>query len=355
MDPILRRFVDAADEAEAARELDDLIAQQALPLARAIVARKLSSYGGGGGHPDVQDRDDVIGEAMVVLIERLHRMRQTPDEGAIEQFENYAAAVIHSACAHHIRRRHPERARLKDRLRYVFSTDRRLALWSTNQTLVCGLSEWRGRAPEPDAGQALKRSADRDEQQWASLDRSGLARAVIELAFASGGPTEFEAFVAAAAAHIAEPKEVVEVVPSPSREPPQDLVIEHRHFLEHVWAEIRALPVRQRIALLLNLRDANGAGILWLLPIAGIASIRQIARVLEIEESEFARLWLEMPLDDTAIGGRLGCTRQQVINLRLSARKRLFNRVEQLLTSAFDRQQGRANLAPVSASLKGSV
>jgi hypothetical protein len=153
---------------------------------------------------------------------------------------------------------------------------------------------------------------------------------------------------------VVEPREVADASPLvASADPSPDRLVEQRRFLEQVWNELVQLPVRQRVALLLNLRDANGAGILWLLPVAGIATIRQIASVLEMPEIELARMWREIPLDDLAIGGRLGCTRQQVINLRMSARKRLLNRVGRWRESALRSQSTRVNLRPVSASLKG--
>jgi hypothetical protein len=42
---------------------------------------------------------------------------------------------------------------------------------------------------------------------------------------------------------------------------------------------------------------------------------------------DFAVLWNELPLPDNAVAARLGCTRQQVINLRMAARKRLAHRL----------------------------
>jgi hypothetical protein len=44
---------------------------------------------------------------------------------------------------------------------------------------------------------------------------------------------------------------------------------------------------------------------LWLLPIAGVATIREIAGMLDIPEVEFAKLWREIPLDDAAIDSGL--------------------------------------------------
>ena len=87
------------------------------------------------------------------------------------------------------------------------------------------------------------------------------------------------------------------------------------------------MPVRQRMALLLNLRD-EGGGVAGLLPITGIATVRQIAAALEMADEDFAGLWPRLPLDDASIAGLLGVTRQQVINLRKCARERLARRMK---------------------------
>jgi len=353
LDPVLRPFVEAADDASAERELSNLIERQALPLAKKIVGRKLHSYRTDGRDVGA-DREDVVGDIMAILVERLRSERAGGGDEPIENFESYAATVAYSACAHHIRRRHPERARLKNRLRYVLSSDRRLALWTHADELVCGLVAWRGRPSEPAAQQTLSQRIDRDDREWISMNRETLARAVVARLTACAGPIGFETLVAAASDRMVEPKELADgPLPLPTVEPNHDQLIDQRRFLEQVWQEIVKLPVRQRIALLLNLRDANGAGLLWLLPVAGVATIRQIARVLEMQADEFARLWPDIPLDDASIARRLGCTRQQVINLRVSARKRLLNRVAGLISPVTDRGSGRANLRSVSASLKG--
>jgi hypothetical protein len=358
MDPLLSRFVDAMDEAEVQRELDTLVEQHALPLAKAIVARKLRTYREDKpGRSDVEDREDVIADAMVTLVERLRAARSDPHQAPIDNFVSYSATVIHSACAHHIRRGYPERARLKNRLRYVFSADRRLAVWTADDDeLVCGLAEWRGRSSDLDAERALRGSVGRIGR-WADMKRPDLTVATIDLVAAIGGPVDFETFVreATAAAGVVEPRQIGDPSVLPSRELAHDLAIDQRRFLARVWKEVGDLPVRQRMALLLSLRDARGAGLLWLLPVAGVATIREIAQLLEIQETEFAALWREIPLDDANIGLRLECTRQQVINLRMAARKRLTNRLGGTQSSATGGRRPKANLTPVSPSLKGSA
>src|SRR4029453_15904806 len=91
---------------------------------------------------------------------------------------------------------------------------------------------------------------------------------------------------------------------------------EPRGFLERLWGEVRLLPLHQRWALLLNLRDPEGGGMIGLFPLTGVASIPEIAAALEMEEERLMVSWLDLPRDDAWIAGELGVTRRQVINLR---------------------------------------
>ena len=121
-------------------------------------------------------------------------------------------------------------------------------------------------------------------------------------------------------------------------------VLSDRQALAGLWAEVEQLRVRQRLALLLNLRDDEGHGVIALLPVTGVASIRSIAAMLEMPASELAALWPVLPLEDAAIAQRLGLTRQQVINLRKSARARLGRKMRDPVGAA------RGNTAAVSGS-----
>lgn len=107
------------------------------------------------------------------------------------------------------------------------------------------------------------------------------------------------------------------------------LQMERRSYLRRLWAEISQLPRFQRVALLLNLRDAH-EGVIVLLPLAGVASIRQIAGVLEVSAEELSKWWNDLPFEDEAIAALLNVTRQQVINLRKAARARLGRRMTAL-------------------------
>jgi hypothetical protein len=58
----------------------------------------------------------------------------------------------------------------------------------------------------------------------------------------------------------------------------------------------------------------------------GVASFREVAEALETTPEELAGLWNRLPLEDLEIATRLGLERQQVINLRCTARERLARR-----------------------------
>ena len=103
--------------------------------------------------------------------------------------------------------------------------------------------------------------------------------------------------------------------------------VEKRIFLQRLWEELRQLPRNQRAALLLNLKDAEGRGCVGLFSVTGVATLRQMAEVLEMSADSFAELWNELPIEDSRIAELLGLTRQQVINARKSGRERLKRRL----------------------------
>jgi len=91
---------------------------------------------------------------------------------------------------------------------------------------------------------------------------------------------------------------------------------------------LQQLPLNQRAALLLNLKDATGFGAITLFPATGIASVRQLAGALEINPERLAEMWNDLPIEDTRIAELTGLTRQQVINARKSGRERLARRLK---------------------------
>jgi hypothetical protein len=123
------------------------------------------------------------------------------------------------------------------------------------------------------------------------------------------------------------PVSVTELNSLPGKPQDMEQSIDRRRYAKRLWEEIGALPPKQRIALLVHFRDGRGNPGLSLFPLSGIAFLPAIAATLGLSETRLSELWASLPLDDNAIAEILGCSRQQVINLRMSARKRLANRM----------------------------
>ncbi len=297
-------------------------------------------------------------------MKRLRELRTGGDARPIENLEGYAATVAFSLCAQRHRVRHPERSRLKNRLRYVLSRDPRFALWDVpGEGLLCGLTHWRSAESDPSSRERLAAIA-RDPARWppswsppSFIDRADPAPLVADVFSRIEGPIGLEELVNL----VASVWGLDRIRAKSSGRSPQlaaadsapEEAIDRKRFAERLWAEIKALPLRQRVALLLNLRDAQGAGMLWIFPAVGVASVRAIAGALELSPEEFASLWERLPIDDQAIAERLGCERQQVINLRMSARKRLSNRLGTPQSPRGPESNPSANMRRVSASLAG--
>ena len=319
IDELLIPLLDARGGAEADCRIAELIAEHADPVIRAVVLRKVRRFENRAGSE--VDAEDVRGEVVLRLLARLRTFLSSPAENRIGDFRAYAAVTAHNACHEYLRRKFPRRWSLKNKLRYVMSHQPGLAIWENDQReWVCGLEEWRGRA---ESGGPL---TDLPAQAREGKPAEGLA-AILR---ARGGPMELDALTGWVAelwgVHDEAAPEPADLVPDPRADFATES--EQRAFLEQLWAEIRKLPPRQRAALLLNLRDAQGAGAIELFPLTGVATMWEIAETLGMTAKEFATLWNDLPLEDRRIGERLGLTRQQVINLRKAARSRLARRLQ---------------------------
>lgn len=308
MDQILEPFVNAID-ADADARLGDLLGNVASPIVRLVVGKRLGS--------SCADGDDVTSQVLMQLVIRLRRRRTDEDLGDIHRFANYAAVAAHHGCDHYLRRKYPLRWRLRNRLRYVLEHDRRFGVWKTAKgTWVCGLAGWTDRAP------TVAPACDRLPQASSGPTRHFLR----DIFKASEGPLLFSVVVDVAAAlwrvplREHEDNVAIEEVPDSASRRDAELIAQRTAAL--VWEEIRELPPRQRQALLLNLKDDA----IGLFLVTGTTSLRDIAEALEMTVEALAALWNDLPLADSTVAIRLRCTRQQVINLRMAARKRLGNR-----------------------------
>jgi DNA-directed RNA polymerase specialized sigma24 family protein len=311
MNEALESFLAASDGAAAEERLGDLLARHAAPIVRRVVGRRLGSSLG--------DIEDVCSQVMLQLMLRLRQERAGANLADIDAFASYVATAAHHGCDHVIRARYPLRWRLRNRIRYVLEHDAQFAIWkAADGSWMCGLAEWR---LQPATG------APRPSESLTAIPKQHVRELLSHLFQPGGSPLELSAVVDEAASAWGVPlhqyDDAANIEGVPDLEPRADVMLEQRARLERVWTQIRELPLRQRHAVLLNLREDA----ITLFLTIGAASLREIAASLELPVEHFAALWNDLPLPDSVVAVRLGCTRQQVINLRMAARKRLAHRL----------------------------
>jgi DNA-directed RNA polymerase specialized sigma24 family protein len=337
-DPLLHPFLQAEDESEAQRLLEQVIAEHAQPLVREIIRSKLhAARPASTGTIALPEAEDVCNEVVVQLLSRLRDLRDGSEgHGAITNFRGYVATVAYNTCTQSLRQRYPERHRLKNRLRYLLNHDPSFALWEDAKgSLLCGLAEWKDAAvlPQPSGRPGLQESLY-EKPNLRQLPPRALIQALFSL---SGRPIELDELVGVAAniwgikdlqrieSSEENDGEVWNTLPDPHVN--VALLVERRMHLAALWKEICELRPLQRAALLLNLHDAGGQDMLPLFVLVDVARFSGIASSLDMTMQELAELWDDLPLDDATIAQRMGLTRQQVINLRKSARERLARRM----------------------------
>jgi hypothetical protein len=339
-DALLLPFLQARDYPTAEALLAQLIQEHADPvIAKILQSRLRVSLNGSQGSQDNQDALEIAGELRATLIADLRKMQQHPHQKSITSFRDYVATKTYSACADYFREKNPRRWGLKNLLRYQLNHHPQFALWKAeNSSWYAGLREWQETSDKgnlfgmlPSSAAILEMFATKPTQDLTPLELLGAIFGQVKQ------PVEFDRLIALAAEVWNITDSPIASVDDPDREPSHepvnsspgvDVLLERRLFLEDVWAEVCQLPVLQCTALLLNLRDAQGGSAIFFLPYLGIASQKQIAKLLGLTDEQFSALWSDLPLDDLRIAQVLGITRQQVINLRKTARERLARRME---------------------------
>lgn len=331
-DPVLTPFLSERDP-EKRRQLLEALLVAVRPTLEQTLHRLLK------GIPPA-DQEDLVAAGLASLAERLLGLELEPGSGpSISNLQGYASAVAYNLYRGYLRERHPQRARLVARVRYCLRADPRLALWVGPDGRACaGLAAWRAR-PAVEAAIRLDRL-----QLPVEPTRIALGDLIRRLCLHRGGPWPLPELLETLAHLLGardlpplswseDPKQDEEGSGSRARDSPEPAPSPERHLLDRerlvrLWQEVALLPLRQRQALLLNLRDARGGDLLGLFPLAGIATWNEIAGLLSCPVETLRALVPRLPLEDRELADWIGgVTQRQVINLRKTARARLERRL----------------------------
>ena len=329
LDPVLEPFLQAPQGSAAEHDALRVLIEQVTPVIEGVIRGRAGAIAG------TVEREELSSEAIFQLLRKLQEIKSEPPRNPIANFNGYAAVTTFNVVHAHFRRAHPERQRLRNRIRHVVRKSARFALWqSPSGDFVCGYASWPGTVSE-DCSEA---DLDRIPALWPpvsvtwndAIARAHILRALDHVFDHARKPVELERLVEKIA-------ELFRLSVLPAQAAPSERIDEtasvesslvYRSALTEVWREIDLLPARQRIALLLGLRDENGSAIMSLLIVLRIAKLDELAAALELSAEDLAAIWDQLPLPDMAIAERLELTRQQVINLRKSARDRLGRRLQ---------------------------
>jgi len=332
LDPVLEPFLNAPLESAAEHDALRVLIDQVTPVIDGVIR------GRAGAVVAEIEREELSSEAILQLIRKLQEIKSEPPSDSIPRpivnFTGYAAVTTFNVVHAHFRRVHPERQRLRNRIRHVVRKSARFALWpSPSGSFLCGYASWgtvSGECSEADLDRMPPLSPPLSVSWNDAIGRPQITRALDHVFDHARKPVEIERLVEKVA-------ELFRLPMSPAQAAPGERIdgtasiessLVYRSALTEVWREIDLLPPRQRIALLLGLRDENGSAITSLLVVLRIAAFDQLAAAVELSPEDLAAIWDQLPLPDLVIAERLDLTRQQIINLRKSARERLARRLQ---------------------------
>jgi len=337
---LLLTLAQTFDAVEQERVLAALLTEHAEPIINKIIRYKMRGS---------DDGEEIYREVMLQLVGRLQKLRTERNGDTIDDFASYVAVTTYNACDRFLSRKYPNRRRLKNGLRYLLTHREGFNVWQDNNgNYVGGFRRWQFGQIENSRLKVEQlrddtRAFERDVKVEKSWSEQKNAFEFLTAIFSwTNAPVEIDLLTSVCADWWNVTDETVAIdAPKISEENSERASIqiadarpdaytesERRDYLKRLWNEIADLLPRQRAAVLLNLRDENGRGVIDLWLIVGVVTVEKIAAALEMTTEKFAELWNHLPLDDNRIAEILGLTRQQVINLRKSARERLARRMK---------------------------
>lgn len=326
-DELLGFYLNAPDGEACAKFLEVLIEKYAVPAFKNALTAKSFEIGRNGFFLAKADFEDLLSESCVSLVDKLDSLHLRADGQAIRDFNAYARGVAENVFHRFLGSGTPHRKSLKNKIRYALGKSFEIEIWKDGEELYCGLLDSKRRSGKI----SIEALANRIREEFADFRNKDLPDLIIQILKSANSKILVSELVSVVARLWAiedrrnVPLESVENF-SFSEEPKRD-EFEMRFELELLWQDIENLPANQRIALLYNLRDANGREMLLMFFNLRIASLREISAAMNLSIEDCARVLPLLPMDDKTIAQRMSLSAKQISNLRKVARENLRRRL----------------------------
>lgn len=343
-DPMLLPYLEARDEAEAKRHLGRLLEAVAFPVLDGVLRSKLGSAqmsgSAGSARAPREESEDLRGEMVARLIEKLARVREGDRDEAIGDFRAYAGTIAYSVVNQHWRRQYPRRFSLENQVRYLLEQTEGLALWQDDKRVwTCGFLAWRSR-PALERGrlrvQEISQNPaafEREALGQESAQRMSPVRLMAALFNHCGGPVPLDGVVSALAAlwDIRDlPQQALPEQDEPPLERTQGLhedevgkEVVAKFNIKTYWMEMAQLPPRQVVSLVLDTQE----NMVRLLMDEGAVSPTALLRATELSAELLTSCLPNLPLKDAEIASLLGITSNYVAKMRVVSRQHLAARI----------------------------
>jgi RNA polymerase sigma factor (sigma-70 family) len=339
MDNLLLPYLRSQDQSQTQQTLEELLTIYAAPIIRRTLRDRLGFYVSVQGVSEFnQEAEDLYQETMTRIVQRLAELRAgaAPE---IENFRQYVARISTNLCMDFLRAKSPLRAHLKDSLRDLLKRHKELDSWEENGEILCGLSIWRNSTETSPVNEASPAEITAHNfaalrSKESDLQTTSLSELVIELLSWIGQPVHLEGLVKLLTAllRIREPEyESVDDWDKSLADDSRlgDSELKAVELLKRLWQALQLLPKDQRAVFILGFEDDAGQDLFTALLVARVASLKEIAKAMELTIPEVIRLRLEMPMNTTSIAARLKTTRANISKWRFRALRRLRNELQQ--------------------------
>ncbi len=340
-DPVLLPYLTAQNEYEADVHLTRLLNENIEPLVKNIIGYKLRvSF----NSSSPQEAEDVFSETIVNLLTHLSELRSN-NQQPIKNFRSYTAVTTYRACSEYLRRKYPQRHSLKNKLRYFLNNQTGFAIWEDDsEELIAGFSRFQHDKTKQATHSEIQNYQDKlnDFERNHLLRGSAQGCSLNDLLTAFFNWTEKPVEIDSLVGIVASLWQIKDVQSKNVEEENETALenladtksgfaneLDQRSYLSRLWNEIKEMSPKHCAALLLNLRDEQNGCVLDLFLFTGIASFKEIAVALGKTEEWLAEIWNGLPLEDALIAKHLELERQQVINLRKTARLRLARKMNE--------------------------